>query len=41
MRGRRKRWRGGRTFQRGELYVGFSWGLRVMIYRAGRELEAR
>jgi AraC-like DNA-binding protein len=30
--GRRKPWRVGRAFQRGELYVGFAWNFRVMIY---------
>jgi hypothetical protein len=32
VRGRRKQWRGGRAFQRGEHYVVFAWNLRVMIY---------
>jgi redox-sensitive bicupin YhaK (pirin superfamily) len=32
VRGRRKQWRGGRACQRGKLYVGFAWNLRVMTY---------
>ena len=30
--GGRKPWGVGRAFQRGEIYVGFAWNFRVMIY---------
>jgi hypothetical protein len=41
VRGRHKLPRGGRAFQRGELYVEFAWNLRVMIYTSDVSVRCR